>query len=116
MNYLDNTTTLYKGVKNDFVKQLQEDLIALGYDLSPHGADGSFGALTETAVMQWQRDYSLEVDGRFGGGSRRKMKELKENKKVDPKPVDDTTTVEYWKDMYSLQAGVLKTCKQKLRE
>ena len=74
MNYLESTVTLYKGLKNDYVAQLQEDLMEIGYDLSPHGADGSFGALTETAVMQWQRDYSLEVDGRFGGGSRRKMK------------------------------------------
>jgi len=76
LNYLDQTSTLYKGIKNNYVKQLQQDLIKLGYNLSPYGADGSFGSLTETVVKQWQEANGLEVDGRFGPASRKKMKEL----------------------------------------
>lgn len=85
LDYLDNTITLYRGVKSNFVKQLQEDLIAQGYNLSPYGADGSFGAKTETVVMQWQKDNGLEPDGRFGGASRRKMAELKKAPATDYK-------------------------------
>lgn len=76
MNYLDSTQTLYKGVKGDLVKQLQQDLIKLGYSLSPYGADGSFGSLTEAVVKQWQKVNGLDVDGRFGPASKAKMAEL----------------------------------------
>lgn len=76
LNYLDQTSTLYRGIKNNYVKQLQQDLIKLGYNLSPYGADGSFGSLTEAVVKQWQKANGLDVDGRFGPASRKKMKEL----------------------------------------
>jgi len=89
MNYLESTVTLYRGLKNnDYVAQLQEDLMAIGYDLSPHGADGSFGARTETVVMAYQKDNGLKEDGRFGPASKRKMKELKV---VKDKPAGDSS-------------------------
>ena len=43
----DSSMTLYRGLKNDRVKQLQFDLIELGYSFAPYTADGSFGAKTE---------------------------------------------------------------------
>jgi N-acetylmuramoyl-L-alanine amidase len=76
LNYLDQTSTLYRGIKNNYVKQLQQDLIKLGYSLSPYGADGSFGKVTEDAVKKWQKDNGLVVDGKFGPASRAKMAEL----------------------------------------
>ena len=87
MNYLDSTQTLYKGVKGDLVKQLQQDLIKLGYSLSPYGADGSFGSLTEAVVKQWQKVNGLDVDGRFGPASKEIRKLL--NEAATPAPATD---------------------------
>lgn len=72
----DKSMTLYRGLKNDRVKQLQIDLIELGYSFAPYGADGSFGAKTEEVVKKFQADHGLEVDGRVGGKTRTKLADL----------------------------------------
>jgi putative peptidoglycan binding protein len=56
--------TLKSGDSGDEVKQLQEALAALGYDVGE--ADGVFGAATEEAVMQFQADSGIEADGVAG--------------------------------------------------
>lgn len=79
---------LQKGMKSEEVRQLQLDLIKLGYGkhMEPYGADGSFGAATERALMAWQHDNGLKVDGRYGPASKAKMAELLANKSTeDPK-------------------------------
>lgn len=86
LSYLDSTSTLYRGMKNDYVKQLQQDLIKLGYNLSPYGADGSFGQVTEDAVKKWQKDNGLVADGKFGPASKAKMRELLKSKKEPTSP------------------------------
>lgn len=48
------------------VQKFQEKLIKLGYDCGPDGADGEFGANTLKAVIQFQTDFKLEVDGEVG--------------------------------------------------
>lgn len=48
------------------VKQLQENLIKLGYKLSKYGADGDFGDETLQAVLQFQKDKNIEQDGIVG--------------------------------------------------
>lgn len=58
--------TLRKGDKGDDVRYLQTLLIAQGYDLGKWGADGEFGAQTEKAVKQFQRDWGLTEDGVVG--------------------------------------------------
>lgn len=58
--------TLRKGDKGDAVRYLQTLLIAQGYDLGKWGADGDFGAQTEKAVKQFQRDWNLKQDGICG--------------------------------------------------
>lgn len=58
--------TLRKGSSGSYVVELQQDLIALHYDLSPYGADGKFGAKTETAVKAFQKDSGLTADGIVG--------------------------------------------------
>lgn len=58
--------TLRRGSKGEWVKKLQEELIARGYDLAPYGADGDFGKVTEAAVKQFQRDNGLSADGVAG--------------------------------------------------
>ena len=58
--------TIRKGNKNKYVKEAQEKLIQLGYNLGICGADGDFGTATEAAVKQFQRDHGLVVDGVVG--------------------------------------------------
>lgn len=60
------TTILRQGSKGEAVKQLQEKLIALGYNCGPSGADGDFGNATLQAVKKFQQDNKLFVDGQAG--------------------------------------------------
>ena len=57
---------LGKGDEGDDVKQLQENLIKLGYSLPKYGADGDFGAETDDAVRLFQSKNWLRVDGIVG--------------------------------------------------
>ncbi|MBR1559774.1 MAG: peptidoglycan-binding protein [Clostridia bacterium] len=54
---------LENGMSGDDVKEMQTDLIRLGYDLGRWGADGDFGDATEEALRQFQRDKRLPVNG-----------------------------------------------------
>lgn len=66
-NKVDNALpTIRKGDKGSRVKAVQALLIGYGYDLSPYGADGSFGSLTETRVKEYQSKNGLTVDGVVG--------------------------------------------------
>ena len=58
--------TLRRGSKGAYVTLLQTKLIQLGYNLSPYGADGAFGAKTENAVRTFQTNAELNVDGIVG--------------------------------------------------
>ena len=59
-------TTLRYGSNGAEVKELQEDLIALGYDLGIWGADGDYGNATVNAVKKFQQKEDLKVDGIAG--------------------------------------------------
>ena len=59
-----STTLLRSGSRGSAVKQLQEQLILLGY-LNDR-ADGIVGRLTDAAVRQYQRRNGLTVDGIAG--------------------------------------------------
>ena len=48
------------------VQWLQTRLISLGYSIGKSGVDGHFGYDTKNAVMKFQKDYKLKVDGRVG--------------------------------------------------
>ena len=58
--------TLRKGDKGEAVRNLQKQLLALGYPLPKYGADGSFGKETEAAVKAFQQDNGLTADGVAG--------------------------------------------------
>ena len=58
--------TLKKGMKGDDVKELQQKLIQLKYDLGKYGADGDFGAKTDAAVRAFQQNNQLTIDGIVG--------------------------------------------------
>lgn len=55
--------TLRRGSKGQDVKDLQNKLIKLNYDLSQYGADADFGGETENAVKEFQKDNNLTVNG-----------------------------------------------------
>ena len=57
---------LGRGDSGSDVKQLQEKLLKLGYNLGSYGADGDYGSLTEVAVLDIQRKYNLTQDGMAG--------------------------------------------------
>ena len=58
---------LKKGRTGEDVREMQEKLEKLGYDIGPCGADGDFGDDTYDAVVKFQRDHKLEpIDGEIG--------------------------------------------------
>lgn len=60
---------LKKGCEGDDVKELQNDLLKLGYSLPKYGADGDFGSETVKAVKAFQKEYGLPVDGVMNVGA-----------------------------------------------
>ena len=57
---------LENGMVGDDVKELQRDLLSLGYDLGKWGVDGEYGDCTEMAVRGFQTQMGLVVDGVAG--------------------------------------------------
>ena len=68
-------SVLKKGDRGGAVRELQEQLIELGYSLPRFGADGHFGDETEAAVKAFQRDQKIKVDGIVGPETKAKLKE-----------------------------------------
>ena len=64
--YVFGSRTLRNGNEGADVKELQNLLLQLGYDLGKWGADGDFGDMTEMAVREFQMDNNMEVDGIVG--------------------------------------------------
>lgn len=60
---------LKKGAKGDCVACMQTLLNAMGYDLGGKGVDGSFGGMTNKAVLAFQRDHGLAQDGSVGSAT-----------------------------------------------
>ena len=64
--------TLRRGSTGPYVVECQNDLIRLGYDVGPTGADGKFGKNTQAGVKSFQKDHddqdgkALKVDGIVG--------------------------------------------------
>ena len=59
--------TLRIGSSGDYVVECQNDLLKLGYDLSPYGADGKYGKKTAAQVQKFQEDYDVKpYDGICG--------------------------------------------------
>jgi len=58
--------TLRKGSTGPYVVECQNDLLQLGYDLSPYGADGKYGNTTIREVKKFQSASGLVADGICG--------------------------------------------------
>ena len=61
--------TLERGSEGYEVRKLQDRLTALGY--APGYSDGKYGATTEAAVMAFQSNNNLTVDGKAGPATQR---------------------------------------------
>lgn len=61
--YFLGSRTLFKGCRGTDVKELQQLLIGLGYDIE---ANGYFGETTKTAVIDFQNSNLLTADGKVG--------------------------------------------------
>lgn len=61
--YIMLTSPLMRG---EDIREWQSQMISLGYDLGESGADGIFGPLSHKALLKFQGDRNLEVDGTIG--------------------------------------------------
>lgn len=68
-----SSVILSKGNKGSAVKELQENLIKLGFSCGACGADGDYGNDTFNAVMAFQDTYGLTQNGVFGTKEREAM-------------------------------------------
>lgn len=68
--------TLYYGQTHTEVKNLQQDLKDLGY-FTFYKTTDYFGSITKDAVIRFQRDYGLSVDGIVGPQTSRAIKKAK---------------------------------------
>lgn len=90
---------LSKGDTGAKVKELQQNLIKLGYSCGSYGADGAFGNATQNAVKKFQADQKLSVDGVVGPQTFAAIeKALKENEQ--PK-VEEYTLKAFIRDVQS---------------
>jgi hypothetical protein len=61
--YITLTSPVQRGPD---IQEWQEQMISIGYDLGPAGADGVFGEKSSQALEKFQKDKRLEVDGVIG--------------------------------------------------
>lgn len=85
MNVVNNMF-LRLGDKNEYVANMQNRLIELGYDVGNDGADGEFGIGTLAALKQFQYDHNLPECGYFGPATFAAMKPTSTDSGVSPKP------------------------------
>jgi hypothetical protein len=83
---LANMPTLKKGSKGEYVKRMQNLLIAKGFTLPMFGADGDFGKETLQALKDFQTAISLTVDGICGPSTWSELLEDGPEDTLDPEP------------------------------
>ncbi len=84
------------GKIGDDVRQLQEDLMKLGYDVGPDGADGEYGDNTKSAVEAFQRDNRLvPVDGEVGDDTRKALATALKKPETKPEVTKSDNQIPY---------------------
>ena len=83
---------LKKGMSDSDVRELQLNMLKLGYVLPKYGADGDFGAETVEAVKSFQKKSGLEADGVYGSNTHKSLLVALESLK-EPKPVLTTVVI-----------------------
>ena len=74
-----NNDVLSIGDTGEDVRELQEWLVKLGYNVGSKGPDGDFGSKTYTAVVDFQRKHNLDDDGIVGPLTKNAIKEAIKN-------------------------------------
>lgn len=64
---------LQKGDTGEDVREMQEMLMKLGFDLPRFGADGDFGSETESAVIAFQKTAGIDANGVFNQATYRAL-------------------------------------------
>lgn len=70
-----NNDVLSIGDTGEDVRELQEWLVKLGYNVGSKGPDGDFGSKTYAAVIDFQRKHNLKDDGIVGPLTKKAIKE-----------------------------------------
>ena len=86
-----NPNFLGEGDSGAEVKKLQENLLKLGYKLPKWGADGDFGQETLDAVLKFQEDNKLEIDGIVGPATQAAIKVALEKLSTPTSPTPTNT-------------------------
>ena len=74
-----NNDVLSIGDTGEDVRELQEWLVKLGYNIGSKGPDGDFGSKTYAAVIDFQRKNNLDDDGIVGPLTKNAIKEAIKN-------------------------------------
>ena len=83
---------LKKGMSGSDVRELQLNMLKLGYVLPKYGADGGYGTETVEAVKSFQKKNGLEADGVYGSNTHKSLLAVLEALK-EPKPVLTTVVI-----------------------
>ncbi len=78
-----NKPVLQLGSTGEYVIELQEKLIRLGYSCGDSGADGIFGDDTYRAVRMFQQNNGLSVDGKVGPNTWAKLEAAPPNDQIE---------------------------------
>ncbi len=73
VNQFSSNEALKEKSNGTEVRNLQRELIKLGFNLNKYGADGVFGNETESAVKAFQRSEGIKVDGIVGPVTRARL-------------------------------------------
>lgn len=97
------------GTSGESVRQLQKNLIKLGYSCGPDGADGDYGRNTVAAVKKFQEDNGLETDGEAGpmtqAAIRQKLQALDVKPSTPIQPTPEITPQAPTENTYTVKAG-----------
>ena len=99
---------LSKGDTGSAVKTMQAMLIAVGYPCGSSGADGDFGANTEKALRNYQKDHKLESDGCYGAKSKASLEALYKKAQAAISQPAITATTEAAQCFDNAKAGTYK--------
>ena len=83
---------LKKGVSGSDVRELQQNLLKLGYALPKYGVDGDYGAETVEAVKAFQKKNGPDADGIYGSNTHKSLTAALEALK-EPKPALTTVVI-----------------------
>lgn len=81
-----NGTAWKDAEADDYIALVQGQLMTLGYEIGPAGADGRKGPKTEEAIKAFQRANGLTPDGIAGAVTREMLKARVENPKAPEAP------------------------------